>query len=147
MRFALILSIALVAATPLPATTAQAADISCTLSYNMSGGGVFYKHSTGEGTIKCDNGKSLRIAIESKGGGLTFGSSKIVNGTGKFSPVLEIHDLIGGYATAEANAGNSESASKAQVVTKGSISLALTGRGTGRTVGVSFGSFIISERK
>ena len=38
-------------------------------------------------------------------------------------------------------------ASKAQVVTKGSISLALTGKGTGRTLGVSFGSFIISARK
>lgn len=122
----------------------QAKDLHCTLTYNMEGGGVFYKHSTGDGVITCDNGQSMKVAIESKGGGLTFGSSKIVEGIGKFSPVLEIKDLIGGYATAEANAGGG-SASKAQVVTKGSISLALAGKGTGRTLGVSFGSFIITE--
>lgn len=128
------------------APAAHAAQTSCTLTYDMSGGGAFYKRSTGEGTIKCDNGQSLAVSIESKGGGLTFGKSEIKGGTGKFSPVNDIRDLVGGYATAEANAGNSSEASKAQVVTKGSISLALSGKGTGRTLGVSFGSFIISER-
>ena len=59
---------------------------------------------------------------------------------------FDVHDLIGGYATAEANAGAGE-ASKAQVVTKGGISLALTGKGSGHTLGVSFGSFVISARK
>ena len=125
---------------------AWAGETSCHLRYDMSGGGAFYKHSTGQGTITCSNGQTLAVTIESKGGGLTFGHSQIKDGTGKFSPVHDIHDLIGGYATAEANAGGGDNASKAQVVTKGSISLALTGRGTGRTLGVSFGSFIISER-
>lgn len=125
---------------------AWAGDTSCTLHYDMSGGGAFYKHSTGSGTITCSNGQTLAVGIESKGGGLTFGHSEIKDGTGKFSPVHDIHDLIGGYATAEANAGSGSEASKAQVVTKGSISLALTGKGTGHTLGVSFGSFIISER-
>ena len=125
---------------------AWAGETSCNLHYDMSGGGAFYKHSTGQGTITCSNGQKLAVTIESKGGGLTFGHSQIKDGTGKFSPVHDIHDLVGGYATAEANAGGGDNASKAQVVTKGSISLALTGRGTGRTLGVSFGSFIISER-
>jgi hypothetical protein len=127
-------------------TPAWAGGISCNLHYDMSGGGAFYKHSTGQGTITCSNGQKLAVKIESKGGGLTFGHSDIKDGTGKFSPVHDIHDLIGGYATAEANAGGGDNASKAQVVTKGSISLALTGKGTGHTLGVSFGSFIISER-
>ena len=125
---------------------AHAADVSCTLHYNLAGGGAFYKHSTGTGEVSCSNGQRLAVTIESKGGGLTFGHSSIVDGIGKFSGVSDIHDVIGGYATAEANAGNGQ-ASKAQVVTKGSISLALTGKGTGHTLGVSFGSFIISERK
>ena len=125
---------------------AWAGETSCNLHYDMSGGGAFYKHSTGQGTITCSNGQKLAVNIESKGGGLTFGHSQIKDGTGKFSPVHDIHDLIGGYATAEANAGAGDNASKAQVVTKGSISLALTGKGTGHTLGVSFGSFIISER-
>ncbi len=126
------------------APLAHAKETRCTLKYDMEGGGAFYKRSTGSGTISCDNGQSMRVNIESKGGGLTFGSSKITDGIGKFSPVHDIRDLIGGYATAEANAGGGN-ASKAQVVTKGSISLALSGRGTGRTLGVSFGSFIITE--
>jgi hypothetical protein len=125
---------------------ADAAEARCTLHYDMSGGGAFYKHSTGTGEISCDNGQHLAVSIESKGGGLTFGHSEIKDGVGKFSPVADVHELIGGYATAEANAGAGD-ASKAQVVTKGSISLALTGKGSGHTLGVSFGSFIISERK
>ena len=113
----------------------------------MSGGGAFYKHSTGEGTITCDNGKSMAVRIESKGGGLTFGHSTITDGVGKFSPVADIHDLIGGYATAEANAGSGDNASKAQVEqAQAALTLALTGKGSGRTLGVSFGSFIISPR-
>lgn len=125
---------------------ARAGDISCVLHYNLSGGGAFYKHSTGTGEVTCSNGQRLAVDIESKGGGLTFGHSSIVDGVGKFSGVSDVHDVIGGYATAEANAG-AGTASKAQVVTKGSISLALTGKGTGHTLGVSFGSFIISARK
>ena len=125
---------------------AHAAEVSCTLHYDMSGGGAFYKHSTGTGEVSCSNGQRLAVNIESKGGGLTFGHSKIVDGVGKFSGVSDIRDVIGGYATAEANAG-AGNATKAQVVTKGSISLALTGKGSGHTLGVSFGSFIISERK
>lgn len=126
---------------------ARAAELSCTMTYTMSGGGAFYKHSTGEGVVKCSDGQTLPVSIEAKGGGLTFGHSKITDGHGKFAGVADIHEVIGGYATAEANAGSGGEASKAQVVTKGSISLALTGKGTGRTLGVSFGSFIISARK
>ena len=128
------------------APTARAADISCVLHYTMSGGGAFYKHSTGTGEVSCSNGQRLAVSIESKGGGLTFGHSTITDGVGKFSGVSDIHEVIGGYATAEANAG-AGNASKAQVVTKGSISLALTGKGSGHTLGVSFGSSIISPRK
>lgn len=143
MRLAPIATLALLLAA---APCAHAKQTSCTLTYDLAGGGAFVKRSSGQGTIKCDNGQTLAVTIESKGGGLTFGKSEIKDGTGKFSPVNDVRDLIGGYATAEANAGNSDGASKAQVVTKGSISLALSGKGTGRTLGVSFGSFIISER-
>jgi len=126
--------------------SAAAAEAHCTLHFNMAGGGAFYKHSTGTGEITCDNGQRLAVSIESKGGGLTFGHSEIKDGVGKFSPVADVHELIGGYATAEADAGAGD-ASKAQVVTKGSISLALSGTGSGHTLGVSFGSFIITARK
>jgi len=145
MRIALFVAAALAVPTMLLATPVNATTL-CTLTYNLTGGGAFYKRSAGDGVVRCDNGQSLAIRIASKGGGLTFGKSKIENGTGKFSPVHDIGDIIGAYGTAEVNAGTSASASKAQVVTKGTISLALAGTGSGRTLGISFGSFVISAR-
>jgi hypothetical protein len=127
------------------ATTAYAAGpIDCELHFSMSGWSAFYKHSTGTGTVTCDNGQSMKVKISAKGGGLTFGKSRIDNGLGKFTEVYAIEDIIGGYATAEAHAGASKSAS-ARVVTKGPISLALSGKGKGWDIGVAFGNFIISK--
>lgn len=119
--------------------------IECHLTYSMSGWSVFYKTSAGEGTVSCSDGQRLPVSISAKGGGLTFGKSRIDNGVGEFSGVYNIRDVLGGYASAEAHAGAGKS-TKAQVVTKGSVSLALTGRGSGWDLGVSFGSFIISAR-
>ncbi|AXK72778.1 hypothetical protein DWG18_11140 [Lysobacter sp. TY2-98] len=126
------------------ALPASAADLSCTLNFSMTGWSAFYKHSEGTGTVTCNNGKSLPVKIEAKGGGLTIGKSK-VTGKGKFSGVHNIRDVLGGYATGEANAAAGK-AGKAQVVTKGPISLALSGVGEGVELGISFGSFIISAR-
>ena len=124
---------------------AQAAEIDCQLSFSMSGWSVFYKTSSGEGTVSCDNGQRLAVRISAKGGGLSFGKSKIENGTGEFSGVRDIRDVLGTYATAEAHAGASKS-TKAQAMTKGDVSLALAGKGSGWDVGVAFGKFVIEAR-
>jgi hypothetical protein len=83
--------------------------------------------------------------LKARGGGLTFGKSTIDDGRGEFSSVSDISELIGSYASAEAHAGAVKSA-KAQVVTKGEVSLALSGTGSGWDVGVAVGNFIISRR-
>lgn len=127
-------------------TAARAGEVDCELRFTMSGWSVFYKRSTGSGTITCDNGQSMRVRIEAKGGGLTVGKSTIEDGVGEFSAVDDISELIGGYATAEAHAGAARSA-KAQVVTKGEVSLALSGTGKGWDVGVAFGSFHIKRAR
>jgi hypothetical protein len=127
------------------ALPAAAADLSCSLRFSMTGWSAIYKHSSGTGTVQCSNGQTLPVRIEAKGGGLTFGKSRIENGTGKFAGVRRIRDVLGGYATGEANAAAGKAA-KAQIVTKGPVSLALAGKGEGVELGVSFGSFIISER-
>ena len=129
----------------LAALPAAAADLSCSLSFSMTGWSAIYKHSIGTGTVRCSNGQTLPVKIEAKGGGLTFGKSRIDNGTGRFAGVRSIRDVLGGYATGEANAAAGKAA-KAQVVTKGPVSLALAGKGEGVELGISFGSFIISER-
>lgn len=128
-----------------PATATAGGKIKCRLSFQMSGWSVFYKESTGAGTIKCSNGQSMAVKLRAKGGGLTVGKSTIDDGRGDFSGVNNINELLGTYASAEAHAGAVESA-KAQVVTKGEVSLALSGTGTGWDVGVAVGNFIISRR-
>ena len=134
----LLLSVAL-------APAAQAAGpVDCTLRFSVSGWSIFYKTASGTGTVTCSNGQRAAVTIRSKGGGLTVGKSRITNGRGEFSGVRDIGDVFGTYATAEAHAGASKS-SKAQVMTKGNVSLALAGTGEGWDLGVAFGKFVISR--
>lgn len=127
------------------APAVQAAEVDCKLKYNLSGWSAFYKTAKGTGTITCDNGSSLPVRISAKGGGITFGKSTIEDGTGEFSGVNSIRETLGTYAAAEAHAGAVKS-SKAQVVTKGEVSLALAGTGRGWDLGVGFGNFVIEAR-
>lgn len=116
--------------------------ISCKLDFNLAGWSIFYKTATGTGTVTCNNGASLPVRIRAKGGGLTVGKSKIENGTGEFSGVYNINDVFGTYASSEAHVGASKSA-KAMAMTKGSVSLALAGKGRGWDLGIAFGKFVI----
>jgi hypothetical protein len=121
-----------------------AIEIDCKLEFNLSGWSLFYKTASGTGTISCDNGQSMPVTISAKGGGLTFGKSSIEDGVGAFSGVIDIEQTLGSYASAEAHAGAVKS-SKAMVVTKGEVSLALSGTGKGWDVGVGFGKFTIKQ--
>lgn len=127
------------------APSARSAEIDCEMRFDLSSWSVFYKRSSGTGTITCNNGQSMRVRLEARGGGLSFGRSRIENGVGEFSGVDDISELLGGYASAEAHAGAGRSA-KGQVVTKGEVSLALSGTGKGWDVGIAFGSLVISAR-
>ena len=122
------------------------AGTACEMTFTMSGWSAFYKTSSGTGTIKCDNGQKAKVKVSSKGGGITFGRSKIKDAIGKFTEVDDISELFGSYGQGEAHAGAGKSA-KASVVTKGDISLAIVGKGTGVDVGVSFGKFTIDKVK
>src|SRR6185295_12493886 len=127
------------------ALPAAASATVCKLSFNLNSWSAFYKVSKGSGTITCDNGQTAKVRLEGKGGGLTLGKSKIRDGFGTFSEVSDIKELFGTYGTAGAAAGAVKSA-EAQALTKGEVSLALTGKGTGVEVGVSFGKFTITRR-
>ncbi|MEN5041252.1 MULTISPECIES: hypothetical protein [Stenotrophomonas] len=136
--------IALAGISAVPAAQA-AGNIDCELHYNLAGWSVLYKTASGTGTIQCDNGARIPVKITAKGGGLTVGKSKIVDGKGKFSGAYSVNDLIGSYASVEAHAGADKS-SNAQVMTKGDISLALAGTGKGWDLGVGVGRFTIERR-
>ncbi len=121
---------------------AAGAKVDCEMTFTMKGWSAFYKTASGTGAIKCSNGQSMNVKLTAKGGGLTFGKSTIEDGRGKFSAVAGIDELLGSYASAEAHAGAVKSA-KAQVMTKGEVSLALSGTGRGWDLGIAFGKLTI----
>ena len=135
----MILAVALAA----PAGAARRTD--CRMRYTLAGWSAFYKVAHGQGTITCDNGQKARVTIEAKGGGLTAGKYKVTDGIGKFNEVTDISELFGTYVQAAAEAGAVKS-SAASALTKGDVSLALAGKGTGINLGISFGKFTISRR-
>jgi aryl-alcohol dehydrogenase-like predicted oxidoreductase len=135
------------ATTMMPVSNAQAADASvkCDLVYNLSGWSLIYKRAEGTGTVTCNNGQSANVKISVVGGGLTAGKYRINNGKGEISNVHGIKEVFGDYAQAGAEAGVVKS-SQAQVLTKGTVSLALAGTGEGVNLGISAGKFTISPR-
>ena len=140
--FALLLALA-------AASLAPAAQAAGTLDgerrYNRSGWSLIYTTASGNGTVTCNNGASMPVHIQMKGGGLTVGKSKITNGRGNFTGAISIDQLLGTYASVGAHAGAMKS-SNAQVMTKGDISLALSGTGKGWDLGVDGTAFTLSRR-
>ncbi|MDQ6646516.1 MAG: hypothetical protein M3Y93_04675 [Pseudomonadota bacterium] len=135
------------AATALPASNAQAAEatVKCEMVYNLSGWSLIFKRAEGTGRITCTNGQHANVKIRVVGGGLTAGKYHIDNGTGEISNVHNIAEVYGDYAQAGADAGVVKS-SQAQVMTKGTVSLAIAGTGQGVNLGISAGKFTISPR-
>ena len=127
------------------AQPALGASTKCQLKYSLAGWSAGYSTASGSGSITCDNGQSARVSLRARGGGLTAGKSKITNGSGTFSEVADIRELFGTYASADVHAGMGAS-SAAQVVTKGTVSLAFSGTGKGIDLGVTFGEFVIGKR-
>ncbi|KRF01921.1 hypothetical protein ASG87_10470 [Frateuria sp. Soil773] len=123
---------------------ADDAQVKCDLRFNLEGWSLIYKHAEGRGTVTCSNGQSSPVKISVVGGGLTAGKYRITNGKGEISKVRGIADVFGDYAQAGAEAGVVKS-STAQVLTKGTTSLALAGTGEGVNLGVSVGKFTIAK--
>lgn len=132
------LAIALIA----PHVHASDRDIDCKLDYQLTSWSLVYKHATGRGMVRCDNGQVLPVRITAQGLGLTAGKWKIDNGVGRFTDVHNIREVYGNYAQASANAGLVKSA-ETQVLSKGNVSLALAGGGEGINIGVEVGAFHI----
>jgi len=126
-------------------SVAAAADASlkCTMTFTLKGWSALYQTASGSGTIHCSNGETLHVKLSAKGGGLTVGKS-VETGHGEFSDVESVNELLGAYASAQAHAGAVKSA-QAQVMTKGEVSLALSGKGRGWELGIAFGELKIER--
>ncbi len=141
-----ILATLLLAGAGMLAMPASASDtMTCKLSYSLTGWSFFYKHSSGSGVVRCSNGQTLPVKLSARGGGLTVGKYTINNGFGEFAGVRNIRDVLGTYASASADAAAGKAAT-AQAMTKGDVSLALSGKGEGWNLGVAFTGFTIKAR-
>jgi hypothetical protein len=127
------------------AAPAQAELAKCKMTFNLSGWSLAIKQMKGTGSVTCSNGQSASVAIESHGLGFTIGKSDIVNGKGTFSEVKDISEIFGTYAKLEAR-GTANKGGAAQVMTKGEISLAISGEGRGWEAGVSLSGLTIKRR-
>jgi hypothetical protein len=144
-RSSILCLLALTAGIAAGAPAKAAATTTCEMRFTLSGWSLGYKTAHGRGRITCDNGEKADVSLDAKGGGLTAGKTKIREGYGKFSPVAGISETFGSYVQAAADAGAVKS-STATAMTKGEVSLALAGHGTGIDLGISFGKFTISKR-
>lgn len=120
--------------------------ITCEIEYSIDGWSFFYKDYKGVGIIKCNNGQAANISIVSRGGGVTFGKSKIDRGTGTFSGIYDIKEIYGTYISMGGHAGAVTSV-EGQVMTKGEVSLALSGKGRGFDFGFSLSAFSIKPMR
>lgn len=117
---------------------------SCTMTYKMSGFSLVYKQYDGIGNISCRNGQRAQVVLASKSIGFTIGKSEI-EGTGVFSDVRNLNEIYGSFAAFEGHAGATTSID-GQLLTRGEISLVLTGKGRGIDIGVTLGALTIKPR-
>lgn len=141
------LSLALaVASTFAPPALAAGAETKCHMKFNTSGWAVIYKHINGTGRVTCDNGQVANVKIHIRGAGLTAGKYSIENGKGEFTKLKTVDEIFGTYVTAGANAGVVKSA-EGLAMTKGEVSLAVSGTGRGFNLGVDVSGFEIVRAK
>lgn len=124
----------------------ERADLGCRLSFSMHGWSAIYSRAEGKGTVSCNDGSTLPVLISARGGGLTAGRTQVDSGVGRFTHVRTIDDVLGRYAQGEAHAGVARSAT-AQVLTKGTVTLALHGSGEGIDLGVDVGEVTLTPAR
>lgn len=130
----------------LAANDSDAGAMDCHMAFTLHGWSAIYKTASGSGTVTCDNCQTMPVTLSAKGGGLSVGKYKIDDGHGAFTDVTNIRQVLGSYARASAQAGAGESA-HASAMTKGNISLAISGHGTGWDIGIGFSGFTIEAAK
>lgn len=140
MKIAALASLALAMSGP-----AVAEDLlSCRITYKLTGWSFVYKQYRGQGIVTCNSGQRINVSIVTHSGGFTIGKSEIEGG-GIFSGIKSVNEIYGSFLALDGHVGMTKSVD-AQVMTKGEVSLALSGKGRGVDIGVTLGAFIISPR-
>ena len=143
-RFFLLALMGLGLAFLLPASEALALT-QCRMNFELRGWSFIYRNSNGTGTVTCANGETAAVRLTLHAGGITAGKFDILNGKGVFSDVKDIGEVFGTYVMASGHAGATKAVS-GWAMTKGEISLAISGEGRGWTLGADIGGFTIRRR-
>lgn len=116
----------------------------CSMTYKLEGFSLAYRQYDGTGEVTCVNGEKASVKLSSKSIGFTIGYSEI-EGEGYFTEVKSIDEILGNYISLGNHFGFSRSVDR-QVLTRGEISLVLTGRGHGFDIGFTIGDLSIKWR-
>lgn len=116
----------------------------CHVTFSTTEWAALYTSAEGTGTVSCDDGSSMHVTISAKGAGLSAGKWKITDGRGVITRVAKIEDVLGSYVAVSADIGAGK-AGTAQVLTKGTVSLALAGKGEGFDIGIAITQFKIER--
>jgi len=140
--FAGIIGLATIAA-PLHAQAQTSnAYISCSMNYKLSGWSFVVKQYDGSGNVTCSNGQRAQVKLTSRSIGFTIGQSDI-EGIGYFSELKDISEIYGVFVALEGHIGAVRSG-HGQIMTRGVVSLAISGSGRGFDIGVTLGGLNIS---
>ncbi len=116
--------------------------ISCSMNYKLGGWSFVVKQYDGTGNVVCSNGQRAQVKLASRSIGFTIGQSDI-EGVGYFSELKDISEIYGTFVALEGHIGAIRSG-HGQVMTRGIVSLAISGTGRGFDIGVTLGGLNIS---
>jgi hypothetical protein len=115
--------------------------VQCTLRYDMDRWRTLHRLAEGRGTIRCDNGRQLYVTLTARGSRVSAGNAKVRDARGTFSPVSDIHELLGDYGGVMTRDG-APGFAPSDVVTKGGVALTLPAA-AGWSLGITGGRFEI----
>jgi len=148
MKLAMLIAFGVVMLSTHSMTLSEAADenIECQISFSSNEWSAAYARMVGQGLVSCDDGSSMPVWLWAKGGGITAGMWKITDGKGKFHNVRKIEDVLGEYISVSGDIGVSRAAT-ARLLSKGKITLSLTGKGEGFDLGIAINEVKITSKR
>jgi len=127
---------------PDPAPAGDAGVLGCTIKFGLSTWAVPGKKFEGSGVVDCENGATLRVRIVANGARLRYATSMVDDASGTFTGVHSVTEILGTYTDADKERAATD---EAQILSKGSVMLALTGGNENIDLGAGLGEFILTR--
>lgn len=138
----LIAAVACIMASPI--FRAAEGHLDCTLRFTARQWSPLRGAVTGTGMLMCTDGSAVPVIVDASGPGITAERWNITDGWGVFDHVTRMEDALGRYTAIEGDIGVS-AAGTVQTLTKGKLSLGLSGKGKGFVAGIAIRNFSISR--